>query len=97
MECMKDKMELVEYRGIKIYYRSLQYKKVPENYKKTEEDIELINKGLLEIYPCSYDINEFKAQYVNWYDNGIEYTITNMAYDEWDKNSTISMAKKVIG
>lgn len=92
----KEKLECFEYDGIKIYYRSFQQKEVPEDYVKTEEDIKLINEGLLNIRFCSNEINEYRAQYVNWYDNGIEYTIMNCAYDDIDKNAMIEMAKTVI-
>lgn len=90
------KAAVTEYRNIKLYYSSIQSKFVPENYKKTEEDIKLIGEGLLQIGYGSDKIDERKTQTVSWYEDGIGYLIMNMSYDDVDSDAMIDMAKSVI-
>ncbi|EKQ58292.1 MULTISPECIES: hypothetical protein [unclassified Clostridium] len=88
--------DVTEFNGIKIYYSNIQRKIVPADYKQTEEDIKLIKEGLLDIAFGSDEIQEYNSQSVAWYDSGIEYLITNNAYDEVDKSAMIKMAETVI-
>lgn len=87
---------IVEYNGIKIYYNSVHNKCVPPKYQKTEEDIKLINEGLLEISFGSNEIEEHENQSVEWCEDGIEYCIVNQDYNDIDKDAMIQMAKTVI-
>ncbi|WP_315081145.1 hypothetical protein [uncultured Clostridium sp.] len=93
---IENKKDITEYDGIKIYYNSIQRKFVPEDYVQTEEDLKLIKEGLLDMAFGSDEIDECKSQSVSWYEDGIQYLILNMAYDDVDKDQMIEMAKAVI-
>lgn len=90
------KNDVIEYNDIKIYYSSIKYKSVPEGYEKTEEDLKLINEGLLQIGYGSDKVEECKTQFVTWYEGGIAYLIMNKAYDDVNRDAMIEMAKTVI-
>lgn len=92
----KTTSDVTEYNGTKIYYKDTQYKAVPENYVKTEDDIKKINEGTLQIGFGSDEIEEHRNQSVFWYDSGIQYLILNMSYDDINKEAMINMAKTVI-
>jgi len=87
---------IIEYKGIKIYYETIYRKDVPADYVKTKEDERLINEGTVQINYGSDSVNEYKSQSVNWYEGGIEYCIINCAYDDVSKTAMIEMAKTVI-
>lgn len=87
---------IIEYKGIKIYYETIHRKDVPADYVKTKEDERLINEGTVEISYGSDSVNEYKSQGVIWYEGGIEYCIINCAYDDVSKTAMIEMAKTVI-
>lgn len=86
----------VEYNGIKLEYTSNQYKAVPEGYKPTDEEKELVDKGLLQIGYGSEEIKVSQNQAVMWYEDGISYCILNMDYTELSQEDMINMAKEVI-
>lgn len=91
------KNNITEYKGIKIYYINIHRKVVPSNYQKTEEDIKLINEGLLDIsFGSYYQIEEHENQAVEWCENGIDYCIVNQDYNDVDKDAMVEMAKTVI-
>lgn len=95
-EDINHKKEVTEYNGVKLYYNSIQRKVVPESYKQTEEELKLIEEGALDMAFGSDEIEEYKSQSVSWYENGIEYSIMNMSYDDVGKDAMIEMAKNVI-
>lgn len=95
-EDINHKKEITEYNGVKIYYNSIQRKVVPEGYKQTEEELKLIEEGALDMAFGSDEVEAYKSQSVGWYENGIEYSIMNMDYDDVDKEAMIEMAKTVI-
>ncbi|MBW6410716.1 hypothetical protein [Clostridium weizhouense] len=94
IEMFKDNM--TEYKGVKIYYHSMHNKFVPEGYVKAEEEIKLMEEGKLNIGYGSDEIRESDSQSVYWYQNGIQYSIFNMEYNDVDKDQMIKMAQNVI-
>ncbi|WP_252216710.1 hypothetical protein [Clostridium sp. VAP41] len=92
----EDKKDITEYNGIKIYYNNFKYKAVPVDYVESEEESKLIQEGTLQIGFGADKISESNTQFVKWYEDGIEYSIMNMAYDDVDKDQMIEMAKTVI-
>ncbi|NFI02129.1 hypothetical protein FDB15_15875 [Clostridium botulinum] len=92
----EDKKDITEYNGIKIYYNNFKYKAVPVDYVESEEESKLIQEGTLQIGFGADEISESNTQFVKWYEDGIEYSIMNMAYDDVDKDQMIEMAKTVI-
>lgn len=90
------KKEVTEYKGIKIYYTSIQRKVVPEDYKQTEEKLKLIDEGALDMAFGSDEIEEYKSQGVSWYEDGISYSILNEDYDDLSKDAMLEMAETVI-
>lgn len=95
-EDVKYKKDVTEYKGVKIYYNSVQRKVVPEGYKQTEEELKLIEEGALDMAFGSDEIEEYKSQCVDWYENGINYSIINEDYDDVGKDAMIEMAETVI-
>ena len=87
-----------DYRGIEIKYTSYKYKAVPEDYRPSEEEKELCDRGLLQIgYGAESDeIEESNTQHVSWYEDGILYSIMNFNYDDLSKDDMINMAKEII-
>lgn len=87
-----------DYKGIEIEYISYKYKAVPEDYRPSEEEKELCDRGLLQIgYGAESDeIEESNTQYVSWYEDGILYSIMNFNYDDLSKDDMINMAKEII-
>ncbi|GAA0076976.1 hypothetical protein UT300005_13540 [Clostridium sp. CTA-5] len=94
IEGLKDNM--TEYKGVKMYYHSMHNKFVPEDYVKTEEEIKLMEEGKLNVGYGSDEISESNSQSVYWYQNGVQYSIFNMEYNDVDKDQMIKMAKTVI-
>lgn len=95
-EEVKQFKDSTEYNGIKIYYSNIKYKAVPVKYEKTDEDIQLINEGTLQIGYGSDKVEENNIQTVEWYENGMKYIIWNQAYDDVSRDAMIEMAKAVI-
>lgn len=93
---VKSNSDATDYKGIKIYYNSIQRKVVPEDYKQTDEDLKLINEGRLDMAFGSDKVEEYNSKSVMWYENGIEYSIINEAYDDVSRDAMIQMAKDVI-
>lgn len=93
---IENESDITEYKGIKIYYKSIQRKIVPPDYKQTEEDLKLINEGLLDMAFGSDEIEEYRSQSVCWYEDGIDYSIINDSYDDVNKDAMIKMAKSAI-
>lgn len=87
--------EAISYKGNTIYYTSTIYKAVPPEYVKTAEDIELEEKGELQIGFGASKISEEKTQSIVWIENGITYDLLDMGI-EIEKNTFIEMAKQVI-
>ncbi|GAA0076977.1 hypothetical protein UT300005_13550 [Clostridium sp. CTA-5] len=94
IEMFKDNM--TEYKGVKMYYHSMHNKFVPEGYVKTEEEIKLMEEGKLNIGYGTDEISECNSQSVYWYQNGVEYSLFNMGYDDLNKDQMIKMAQTVI-
>lgn len=93
---IENESDITEYKGTEIYYKSIQRKIVPPDYKQTEEDLKLINEGLLDMAFGSDEIEEYRSQSVCWYEDGIDYSIINDSYDDVGKDAMIKMAKSVI-
>lgn len=87
--------DVINYKGISLYYSSYTYKAVPPDYEKTQEDIERENSGELSIGYGASEISEEKLQSVIWVENGITYDLLDMGV-EIDKNDFIAMAQQVI-
>lgn len=85
-----------EYKGYKIYYNAVHAKYVPEDYEPNKEEEELMNKGLLTISYGTDKVEESNNKFVCWYEDGIEYSILNMGYDDVSKEQMIKMAQSVI-
>ncbi|MBN1040133.1 hypothetical protein DVW12_15680 [Clostridium botulinum] len=93
---LENEKDFIEYSGLKIYYNNFKYKAVPVDYVESEEESKLIQEGTLQIGFGADEISEFNTQSVIWYEDGIQYLIMNMAYDDVDKDQMIEMAKTVI-
>ena len=95
-EDVKYKKDVTEYKGVKIYYNSIQRKVVPEGYKQTEEESKLIDEGALDMAFGGDEVEEYKSQSVGWYENGISYSIISEDYDDVGKDEMLEMAEAVI-
>lgn len=87
----------VDYNGLTLNYSSCVYKAVPADYKATEEEKALVARGELQIGYGSIEVSETNTQHISWKENGIQYSILNMGYDDVTKEQMIEMAKEVIG
>lgn len=88
--------EKTNYNNVDIYYTSFQYKSVPEDYVKTEEDLKLESEGKLQIGYGADKTSEDTMQSVSWYQDGISYSILNSNYNDVSKDDMIKMAKDII-
>ena len=74
--------DITECDGIKIYYSSIKYKFVPEKYEKTDEDIKLMNEGLLEISLAVMKLKNAILKLLPGMKMALNMIIMNMAYDD---------------
>ena len=88
--------EKTNYNNVDIYYTTFQYKAVPVDYEKTEEDLKLESEGKLQIGYGADEISEDTMQSVSWYKDGISYSILNSNYNDVSKEDMIKMAKDII-
>ncbi len=87
--------ESVDYNGVTLYYRSDVYKFVPPDYKLTEEDKELQEKGELVISYGSKDIEINTMLSVVWNKDGVGYCLIASDPAE-DKDEFIALAKQAV-
>ena len=88
--------EKTNYNNVDIYYTTFQYKAVPVDYEKTEEDLKLESEGKLQIGYGAHEISEDTMQSVSWHQDGISYSILNSNYNDVSKEDMIKMAKDII-
>lgn len=82
--------------SIQIYWGYILCKEVPDDYVETEEDLNLIKDGIMDITFGADKINIYNIRYVFWYEDGTKYMIRNKGYDDVNIDEMIDMAKKVI-
>lgn len=78
------------------YYNWIVHKEVPKDYVETKDDLKFIKQGIMDINYGSNEINIYSVNYVLWYEDGIQYMITNKAYKEISIPDLLSMADAVI-
>lgn len=78
------------------YYNWIVHKEVPKDYVERKDDLKFIKQGIMDINYGSNEINIYSVNYVLWYEDGIQYMITNKDYKEISIPDLISMADAVI-
>lgn len=88
-------MKELNYNEIKLTYRQVMYKIVPDNYQLTKEDQEQQDAGKIMISYGSDEVENRNTQSLTWEDNGITYSFSAQECD-FSENEMLEMAKAVI-
>lgn len=86
----------INYNDTIKYYNWIVHKEVPKDYVETKDDLKFIKQGIMDINYGSNEINIYSVNYVLWYEDDIQYMITNKAYKEIGIPDLLSMADTVI-